>query len=375
MPFLGELAAYKKKIDALVDGGWLKEKLDSYCRTPFADVFVEHTRGGKRLRAFLVSLGWRIAGGRADDARILRASVSVEVFQTGILAQDDVIDKSGMRRGRPSVHKALGGDWNAVSKTICLGDFAISVAGNFIMDEDFEPLARLNAVRRQADCFSGTIAGELDDICLSAAGDFTLEQVLDMERRKTSLYTMSGPLAIGAALGGAPGALISMLEEFGENAGLAFQIMDDIEGVFGDEKAIGKPTLCDAREGKKTLLSWWFLRRAGDKEKGEFAALYGNESLGYGGLERVKELLVDSGALEYARGMAAKYAAKARQCAMKIPREQELLVGLADYLSAGGAGPAYSSSSASSSPLSSSSSSSSSSPSPSSPPSSSSSSS
>lgn len=244
--------------------------------------------GGKRLRPQFLCWGYRAAvpGGAEIPRGVLRAAAALELIQACALIHDDIIDRSDTRRGRPSMHRAAekehaGSGWSGdaahfgVSDALLIGDLALVWADDLFeqgLDEQDRPpdaQAAWRSMRTEA------LAGQLLDLRIttdqgadpaSAADDAML-----VNRFKTAAYTVERPLHIGAALGGAPAGTIAALREYGRSIGLAFQLRDDLLGVFGDPKVTGKPAGGDLVEGKKTVLL--ALARAGLVGRSELAEL------------------------------------------------------------------------------------------------------
>ncbi|MBI2086201.1 polyprenyl synthetase family protein [Candidatus Daviesbacteria bacterium] len=198
-----------------------------------ADQFIQANKGGKRIRGVLVVLGYELSklttdyrqpttaeGGRPKTEDILKIAASYEIFHTAILAHDDVIDKSPIRRGQPSLYIALGGNHYGISQAICLGDAGFFLAQQVISESNFPDKEKLEALKWFNQTILDTAIGQMMDI---KEGDSII-----VARYKTAKYTVSGPLVLGATLAGVSQGLIRVLEEFGENLGIAFQIQDDI---------------------------------------------------------------------------------------------------------------------------------------------------
>jgi geranylgeranyl diphosphate synthase type I len=212
--------------------------------------------GGKRLRPQFLWWGWRAAGGPARGHRAeaaLRAAASLELIQASALVHDDIIDNSETRRGEPSMHVDLG-----VSAAILLGDMALVWADDMFHAAAADLEAGAEAAGAWAGMRTEVMAGQLLDLHVSQYPDAEpLAQAEDarrVNRFKTAAYTVERPLHLGAALAQADPALISGLRRFGQQVGQAFQLRDDLLGVFGDAEITGKPAGDDLVEGKHTVL-------------------------------------------------------------------------------------------------------------------------
>ncbi len=214
-------------------------------------------RGGKRLRAALVLLGYRMATRGDDDAPALAAASAMELLQTYFLIHDDWMDGDPVRRGGPSVHVALhdvyGGKTRGDCGAILAGDYAVSLAQRTLLTCDAEPARVLEAARSFAAMQIDVVLGQGLDVLVDRPRALTRL----MERThlwKTAAYTTTGPLLLGACLGGAGASLLSALREYGDPLGAAFQLRDDWLGTFGDPAQTGKSTESDLQQGKKTAV-------------------------------------------------------------------------------------------------------------------------
>lgn len=229
------------------------------------------TDGGKRIRPrFVLSAFDAIGGpaaGVATAADAVDTAVAFELLHTAFLLHDDVIDGDTLRRGRPNVSGEFAQD--AVSRgvgaeratlwgetaAILAGDLLLHAAASLVARLDAAPAARTALLDLLDHSIFVTAAGELSDVSYSVGIDEArLPDVLAMTERKTAAYSFAGPLTAGAILAGAGGDVLAALTEYGRLLGIAFQLGDDILGVFGDQDATGKSIVSDLREGKETSL-------------------------------------------------------------------------------------------------------------------------
>lgn len=337
--FIENLNNFKIKCDGFISCGGLADFLSIFgldgVMGEYIDALIRHSDGGKRIRAYLVSLGYGLFKGLNKTGDVLVPSLSYELFQTGILAHDDIIDNSDFRRFKPSMHKDLGEGHDGVSKSICVGDFCIVSAIEILDKCHFSAETKLCAISHQNKVFSATIAGELKDIEFSYKDSVEEAEILEMYRLKTAQYTVSGPLVLGAILAGAKEEDIRLLSEFGDAVGISFQIRDDILGMFGDESKLGKSNLSDMREGKKTVLVSHFDCYADSGMKEKFYSVYGKETADDEEFEIAKQLLLDSGSFEYANNLCKEYTDRANELIDKmefVQEGKELLIGLLEYM-------------------------------------------
>nr|WP_233529994.1 polyprenyl synthetase family protein [Antrihabitans stalagmiti] len=227
-------------------------------------------RGGKRIRPAFAWTGWLGAGGDpavdpVSASGVLQVCAALELVQACALIHDDIIDSSHTRRGFPTVHVTFADrhtshGWSGEAAqfgsaaAILLGDLALAWADDMVREAQLDPAA----VARLAPVWSAmrteVLGGQFLDIAGEASGDESVEAALRINRYKTAAYTIERPLHIGALLAGADASLIEAYRTFGTDIGIAFQLRDDLLGVFGDPSITGKPSGDDLREGKRTVL-------------------------------------------------------------------------------------------------------------------------
>ncbi|MFE0797587.1 polyprenyl synthetase family protein [Streptomyces mutabilis] len=237
--------------------------------------------GGKRIRPILAFVGWHAAGATGDPRTVVRLAASLELFHVSALIHDDVMDSSALRRGRPTVHRALAralqGDDSGVSATadarfgegaaILIGDLAMVWSDELLLEGETNPkqLAALwptlHAMR------SEIVLGQYLD--LRATGDASpdVSRALRIGRYKTAKYTVERPLHLGAIVAGADQNLLDQLSAYALPLGEAFQLRDDLLGVFGDPAVTGKSALEDLRDGKATVLTALALQTATPQQR------------------------------------------------------------------------------------------------------------
>lgn len=199
----------------------------------FAQEFLNSCKGGKRIRGVLVKLGYEIATPRHGGARndIVRIGAAFEILHTALLIHDDIIDQSSKRRDKPSLYMALGGEHYGISQAICLGDIGLYLPIKIITETSFSDEYKLKALNYFSQILINTGWGQVLDVEKSPDKEF-------INLFKTAKYTISGPLQIGAILGGADDKLIKDLGIIGDNLGIAFQIKDDVlDGELDSIKA------------------------------------------------------------------------------------------------------------------------------------------
>jgi geranylgeranyl diphosphate synthase, type I len=263
--------------------------------------------GGKRLRPAFVYWGYRATGADHLDG-VLHCGGAVELLQAFALVHDDVMDRSERRRGRPAIHVALAADhaaqglvgessWFGVGGAILAGDIAF-VWSDQLFDEaplPATPLARARAVFTELRV--EVMAGQYLDLRLAADPDATEADALRVALLKSGRYTVTRPLQLGAAIGDGGPELDHALVGYGDAIGLAFQLRDDVLGLYGDPVETGKGSLDDLREGKRTLLILRALERASAADREVLSLLLGKPDLDQADADRAREIVRDSGAL------------------------------------------------------------------------------
>lgn len=315
---------------------WRKEtKKVSPLILPLIEVSISAAKGGKRLRGALVKLGYELAGGK-KTTEILKASAAFEIFQTSILAHDDIIDQSPIRRGKPTIYRALGGNHYGISQAICLADIGFFQALKILSEINFSLDLKTLAMGSFSKTMLETALGEVLDIEIPHLGKEKKEEdALVIFKFKTAHYTIVGPLELGAILAGANQGLLDKIRRFGESLGIAFQIQDDILGVFGSERELGKSTTSDVEEGKNTLLITQALEKAGKEQKKTLDGYYGKGKISQTDLEKIKKVFVETGSLEYSHKKALQYVSQAKKVIPKLtsdPKTRKLLGEMASFL-------------------------------------------
>ncbi|MBI9000873.1 polyprenyl synthetase family protein [Corynebacterium sp. CCM 9185] len=222
--------------------------------------------GGKRIRPLFAWVGWLGTESTDEDPdAILEAVSALELIQACALIHDDIIDSSDTRRGRPTVHRTVeklhrnagwagDSDHFGLSTATLLGDLALAWSDEMLLGADL-PSRRLRAAMEPWWAMrTEVIAGQMLDIYVESSRDERIEVAEKINRYKSAAYTIERPLHLGAVLGGASPELISAYLGFGHDIGIAFQLRDDLLGVFGDPEITGKPAGDDLREGKRTVL-------------------------------------------------------------------------------------------------------------------------
>ncbi|MHA7281167.1 polyprenyl synthetase family protein [Arthrobacter sp. MDT2-2] len=278
------------------------------------------TKGGKRMRALLCYWGWRAAGGSPSASAPVVAGTALEFFQAAALIHDDIIDRSDTRRGRPSVHRQFtarhsDAGWHldperfGVSAAILAGDLCLAFSEELFTASC--PDATAGAARTIFNRMrTEVMAGQYLDLLEEAVGPdqapaVAEERALNILRFKSAKYSMERPLMLGGALAGADDAVLRSYSAFALPLGEAFQLRDDVLGVFGDPEVTGKPAGDDLREGKRTFLIARALGSSGSKARAGINAMLGDTSLDDAGVGMLRGLIVESGALAHTERLIA----------------------------------------------------------------------
>lgn len=328
-----EIDKINKYINNIIDDE--KYIYDSTSKTVvnLVDTFKTTCEGGKRIRASLVLLGYRLAGHDEIPCDIYKAAASYEIFQTGILIHDDIIDESELRRGKPTVHKALGDDHLAESNAICLGDFGIFLSQKTLSKLDIDADKIVKALKIYNKTLMNTIIGELLDVNSPYSKHVSEERVIMIAYYKTAWYTIIGPMLLGAILGGANDKLIDAIEKFGEHIGVAFQMKDDILGIYGEEEVVGKSVKSDIIEKKLTLLYLYVLEEGTMEQLEIFNEYYGKKDVTEKECMIIKDIMDDLGVVDRVEKIIRTESKEARDMIDKMTDSEEMKLELEGLVS------------------------------------------
>lgn len=321
---LAKLAGYKQAIDA--DIAAYADYIWQVTSTQYGSVVAEVEtklfldmlgRGGKRIRGALVFAGYEMCGG-TNQKMIVQAARAIEMLHAYMLIIDDIQDRSALRRGKPSAHKMaeayhkkhkLKGDAAHVGISLALNAAIAGAHGaqNVLANMDADPQLKLNALSITNRTMAITAHGQTLDIMnelVDLPDEADIERVLEW---KTALYTVINPLHVGIVLAGGDCHVTNAITPYAGNAGKAFQITDDILGIFGNEKELGKTPGDDIREGKGTLLVLYALQHAAPADKTFLRKCLGNPELTEEEFTKCKQIIKNSGALAHAEKLSAQY--------------------------------------------------------------------
>lgn len=280
--------------------------------------------GGKRLRPRFAYWGWRaVRAADDDDQALVDAAASLELLHGCALVHDDVIDDSATRRGRPATHAAFAAQhrdrgWPGDARrfgtatAILVGDLLLAWADTMFAAADLDANVAVRTREAYDQMREQVMAGQYLDILVQARGEFSIEDALRVAAYKTGRYTVEGPLRLGAAAAGAPPETFTALSAYGSAVGEAFQLRDDVLGVFGDPAVTGKPAGDDLREGKRTLLVALAMQAASSVEAELLRHELGDRAMDETGVAALREVIVSTGALDQVEQRIAQRAAEAR---------------------------------------------------------------
>lgn len=290
--------------------GFVRDRCAEYVRgIPGADLvselLVSSVSGGKCVRSTFSYLGWLSGAGESEAA--LRAAASIELLHAFALIQDDVMDRSAMRRGRPAAHVRLAewyGTQNLAGDARHFGESAAILLGDLLLVWA-EQMLRESGLSTQAlargwpvyDKLRGELAvGQFADLVYDARHLPPMETVLEVSRRKSGNYTARRPLELGAALAGCGPDVRAALGRYGGLVGEAFQLRDDLLGIFGRPSVTGKPNGGDLREHKATSVTALAAELADRAQRAELERLHAGAHLSEPELARLREVIADTGA-------------------------------------------------------------------------------
>lgn len=293
----------------------------------------EHNlRSAKRLRASFVYYGYLL--GRTEvDEKIWKAAEAVELVHTALLMHDDFTDMDKVRRGKPTtqIYFGEGDNHYGDSMAVYVGDTVLCLGFERLLECGFDEKKVKRAMKKMLRGITNTAYGQSYDVSLPKLGEITEEKVMSLHRAKTAIYTYENPLHIGAILADLRDDVLEKLTEYSINGGIAFQLQDDILGVFGDEEKTGKSANSDILQGKVTLLAVKVMEIGDEKQKSDFLKVWGKTDANEADIEIAKKAIVDSGSYKYSVEVAKKMATKAAESASEL-RKMELNMKAIDYL-------------------------------------------
>lgn len=309
----------------------------------------EHNlRPAKRLRASLAYYSYKMLGG-GDKNVALDAAMSVELVHTALLMHDDFMDQDHTRRGLPTTHKyfenyhknsafRFESEHYGNAMAVNAGDVALCLGYEILTSTSANAKLKNIAISRFLRGITNTAYGQSYDVTLEAKGVGKEKDIINLHHAKTAIYTYENPLHIGAILADAKPRDLEIISEYAIPAGIAFQLQDDILGLFGNPKKTGKPAHSDLRQGKMTLLIIKALKEADAKQKNLLLKYWGDRNVTDESADIVRKIVSQTGSLDYSKRVSRKWAKKAQFAIPKMKREGwsresiEYLDGIAQYM-------------------------------------------
>lgn len=302
--------------------------------------------GGKRLRPLFAYAGF-VATGKKTSTADIRAFTSLELLQACALIHDDLMDRSDTRRGKPAIHRhfenlhlqaAMNGlaDQFGEAAAVLLGDLALVWSDHLLHTSGVTDSALLSALPVHDEMRIELMAGQYLDVREAGELSPNVERSLRIARYKSGKYTIERPLHLGAALAITDAAerknLVNILSSYGLPLGEAFQLRDDMLGIFGDPSVTGKPAGDDLREGKRTVLMAMALERADQATATQITAALGRQDLTSDQVEEIRGLIAATGAVKVVEDLIEELFSSALTAANSAeidPSARELLIELA----------------------------------------------
>jgi geranylgeranyl diphosphate synthase type I len=297
---------------------------------PLADAIEKFVLGGgKRLRPAFAYWGYRAAGG-VDRDEVVAGAAALEFVQASALIHDDVMDGSDTRRGEPAVHRHFaslhrGSKWLGepedfgTASAILLGDLCLVWSDELLHSSGLDPVTLARARSVFDEMRTEVTVGQYLDIHNQVTGDTSLQRAGLVARFKSAKYTVERPLLLGAALADAPAEIVRAYSAFGLPLGEAFQLRDDVLGVFGDPAVTGKPAGDDLREGKRTVLVALARSRLSGGARRALDELLGDPELDGQQISMLQSTIRESGAVDQVERIIEHNVALAQSAVAEAP--------------------------------------------------------
>jgi geranylgeranyl diphosphate synthase type I len=302
---------------------FMNEQIKVVQNNPFLEYYYDQISeflfsGGKRIRPVLMALCYQSIKSDPISKEILKTSLSLELLHNASLIHDDIMDNAETRRGKKAFHRVFQdysesnpgltmeqGNNYGVSMGILGGDFTYNLAYKAINTKDFPSDVTLRAAIEFNEGFLHIVQGVVVETDLMRRHDVTEEQYLSMISGKTAAL-FEKAARIGAIFAGGTESQIDGLGKYALDAGIGFQIIDDVIGTFGDSRKTGKPTDSDIKEGKKTLLLIKAIENANDNQLQTISKVVGNRHATDQEIDEIRTIFKETGALDFANKMAEK---------------------------------------------------------------------
>jgi geranylgeranyl diphosphate synthase type I len=298
------------------------------------------SRDGKRVRPIMLSVGYLGYAARPAPG-LFTSALSIELLHDFMLIHDDIIDKSDLRRGKPSMHLLLDRQLKKSPKVkfsgqdlaIVAGDVVYAMAIQAFLEIKVDMKYKEEGLRKFIEAALYTGAGEFIEL-LAGAEDISrvkLPEIYKIYDYKTAYYTFACPLAVGAILAGAPAQEVKRLNDYGICLGRAFQIKDDIIGMFSTDEETGKPGISDLQEAKKTVLMHYAFRLGTTQQRAFIHSVLSKKKVTTRDLAQTRRIIIDCGALECVKKEVVKLRSQAVELGESLKMRPRYRQALADY--------------------------------------------
>lgn len=342
---------YKRQIDQELTAVYQRQldlagPIDPLYQQLLEEMALFIARGGKRLRPYLTYLSYTGFGG-TDIEAIRPVALSQEIIHSFALIHDDVMDRDIIRHGGSNIagrYQSIFGAWAkgeaehlAEAMAILAGDLSLALAFELVATSPFDRATRERMILRIKAMVFEAVAGQQLDLVMPWLPDdeVSIERLLRVCQYKTASYSFEAPLQMGAMAASASPAQLKAIVAVAQPLGIAFQLSDDMLGIFGNEDETGKPVLSDLREGKRTLLVQYGLELASSEEAKRLKGYLGNPKVGYRHLADVRAILTQSGAMDRVGSQAEEAIIQSKQAISKVgwtPDVVSALEQLADFV-------------------------------------------
>lgn len=312
-----------KKVDNTLNE-FMNEQVKSVEENPFLHYYYGRIKdylfsGGKRFRPILMILSYSSVNPQKISNDILQVSLSVELLHNASLIHDDIMDNAETRRGQNAFHSDLreyaknNYPQNNVNYSdyglgmgLLGGDYVYNLAYKSILIDEFSPEITLQASKEFNEGFLDVVKGVIFETDMMGRFEVSEKEYIEMITGKTAAL-FERAARMGAVLAGGSSSQVECLGNYGRNSGIAFQLIDDIIGSFGDSKKTGKPTDSDLKEGKKTILVVKAIQDANPSQRKRLKELLGKQEATEEEIEEVRDIIRETGALAYAREKAEEF--------------------------------------------------------------------
>lgn len=323
------LEEYIKLIDPYLDNYWQTELVRQFGFNEKQKKLVEeilvhsqehNLRPAKRLRASFVHYAYLLNHAEIDQ-RIWNVAMSVELVHTALLMHDDFMDQDMVRRGKPTTHEYFkNGDTHyGNAMAVSVGDAVLCAGFQLLHESGFSGKPLQDAMSKMLRGITNTAFGQAYDVSLEKLkNEWTEDDVVAVHKAKTSVYTYENPLFIGAYLANLPPAAYSILHDYAMDGGVAFQMQDDILGVYGDTEKTGKSANSDLLQGKATLLVMKVFREGSPSQIQALEKVWAKRTALEADINDAKQAIIDSGSLQYSNKVSRDFAMRAAQSVQQL---------------------------------------------------------